>query len=144
MEYVAVPTDQEPNGVPWPWLRGRDERHEVIAVYQVWYMAMTHEPSGFRLERRWHPDMGEEREWVATSRDGDFGMLGQARGLFRHPGRKPALRGPEQIRAVRQRLTRAAAKPPTTARLASALGISTDTLRDYEARWGVNDSTEKV
>jgi hypothetical protein len=148
MEYLAVPIEgPKPPRAEWPWMRVRDTFGEVLGTFQVWYMAVVHEPSGFLLERRWHPDMGEDREWRATSADGEFGLLGQARGLFRHSGRPPALRGPEEIRAVYRRLRRAAGRPPTTPRMARELGISTDTLRAYMARWDLSLdslSTEKV
>jgi hypothetical protein len=134
MEWIGLRVQEKPERSPWPYHYTRLVG-EIGAVHQVWYMAARHGPSGFGLERRWHPDMGEDREWTAVSRNGEFGLLGQARGLFRHSGRRPALRGPEQIRAARARLSRAAGKPPTTSRLARELGITAPTLRSYLHRW---------
>lgn len=147
MEYIAVPVAEKPERAPWPWMRVR-QNGAIVGILQVWYMAAAHQPSGFRLERRWHPRMGEERKWIATSADGEFGLLRQARGLFRHSGRPPALRGPEEIRNAYERLRRAAGKVPTAARIARELGMSTPTLREYLERWRIDldtlSRTEKV
>jgi hypothetical protein len=135
-EHIGIPVDAKPDRAEWPWMQRRDERGRIIGVLQLWYLAMTHSPSGFRLERRWRPSLGEDREWIATSRDGEFGLLGQARGLFRHAGRRPAVRGPEDIESAHAKLTRATGgRKPSTARLARELGMTTGTLRTYLARW---------
>lgn len=138
-EVIGVVLDSEPAPRPWPWMNERDEHGEVVQRLQVWWAEMHHLQSGFRLARRWHPDMGPKREWSATSPgDGTFGLLGEARGLFRHSGRPVAIRGPEQIREAIDRLSKATGKPPTTAQVARDLGITVATLRIYAKRWGID------
>lgn len=134
-ESIAVEVDGKPEPCPWPWLQIRDPEGEIVAHGQVWQVIVAHEPSGFSLTRRWRPELGEGREWIAQSPDGSFPLLGTARGLLRHPGRPPKVRGPEQVRAAREQLTRAAGRAPTVKELARKLDMTRRTLEERLERW---------